>query len=107
MSKAEVLNRFHWLKLTFGVFLAFLLLGYVLELLRLPEAFLWMAAPTVMSFLAFTIAFGAFARALDESAVSWIATVMLLPVFGILIAYFYLGQKYNRAIKQDCNEQAS
>ena len=102
MDKAQVLHRFYWTKLTFGVFVAFFALGYVLEALGTPEAFLFFVAiPLVTSFLLFTIAFGSFARSLDESAISWIATIVFIPVLGPLLAYLHLGKKYKKAVGEE------
>lgn len=104
MNKETISRRYDWTKRTFTVFAVLLVVGSTIEAtgIRLPlDLAVYGGALIVASLLAFTIALGSFARSLDESATSWIGTVVLIPVVGIILAYLHLGRKYERAMRQD------
>ncbi len=96
-TKAQISHRWFWTRWSFGVLAALFVLGLVFEALRMHGAFLMIVAiPFVVSLAVFLTAFGLLARSLDESAASWVATIVLLPVVGVLLAYVYLGRKYRQ-----------
>ncbi|MEM8815814.1 MAG: hypothetical protein AAGE85_08295 [Pseudomonadota bacterium] len=106
MNKAQIIRRLYWTRITFTIFAASLLFGALFEALDMPNAFLWFVLlPLLAAFLAFAIAFGALARSLGESATSWVATVVLLPVIGLVLAYLHFGRKYRKAMRESREER--
>jgi len=104
-TRAQIAYRWFWTRLSFGVLVALFILGVVFEAFRMHEAFLMIVAlPLVVSLAAFLAAFGLFARALGESATSWVATIVLIPVLGLLLAYVYLGRKYRQRMASPADE---
>jgi len=96
-TKAQISRRWFWTRSSFFVFAPLFILMLAFEVLGAQEAFLViLVVPFVVSLAVFLTAFGLFARALGESAVSWVATIVLIPVLGLLLAYVYLGRKYRQ-----------
>jgi hypothetical protein len=98
VHRDQVQHRFYWTKLSFGISAFLVCVASLFDWLGVSETIFYFSLPVVVSIAFLALSFGAFVRALGESATTWIATIVFLPFVGWWMAYAVLRPKYNRAV---------